>query len=321
MTKLKLNLLIASVLVACASIAPAQVILTQTTLSSAVTTSSGTTIPLTSATGVTAPSITNPNLATTLYVDREAMAVQSVSGTNITVQRGAMGTAATSHASGALVFVVPNYQGTKFGYIPAASCTRSTEVVLPRIYFPGGIISDCLGGQWTQGDSSQTTRTLFSGFRYPEPGGTAYTALQTNGTAPAAATQIECSEFDLSVSGNLTGLAVLNGTTVGTDNHWVILYDGTGNVLANSAVAGAVTAGASTYQKYAFTSKFYAVGPARYFACYGSNGTTDTVRHAITGTNDNILGGAVTGQVFGTAAAITVPSTFTTAKAPYFLAY
>jgi hypothetical protein len=53
----------------------------------------------------------------------------------------------------------------------------------------------------------------------------------------------------------------------------------------------------------------------------GSNGTTATIRHAITSTNDNILGGAVTTQVFGTAAAITVPSTFTTAKAPYLLVY
>ena len=302
-------------------VAYGQTILTQTTLAGAVTGTSPTTLSVASATGITAPSATNSQAQVTLFVDREAMAVNTVNGTFIGVQRGALGTTATSHANGALVFVVPNYLSTKFGYVPAGSCTRGNELALPRIQFVSGTISDCLGGQWVQGDSSQTTRSLYSGFRYPEPGGTAYTALQTNGTAPAANTQIECSELDLPFGQNLTGLAILNGTTVGTDNHWVILYDASGNVLANSATAGAVTAGASTYQKYAFTSKFYAVGPNRYFACYGSNGTTDTVRHAITGTNDNILGGAVTGQTFGTAAAITPPATFTTAKAPYFLAY
>jgi hypothetical protein len=192
-------------------------------------------------------------------------------------------------------------------------------LVLPRIAPVAGVISDCLGGVWVQGKALTITQP--SGLRFPEPGGTAYTALQTAGTAIAANTQIECTEIDTEAPQMLTGLGVLNGTTVGTDNHWVILYDATGNVLAKSAAAGAVTSGASTYQKFAFTAKYFAPGPNVYFACYGSNGTTDTVRHAITGTNDSQNGGAVTGQVFGTAASITVPATFTTAKAPYFLLY
>jgi hypothetical protein len=92
-------------------------------------------------------------------------------------------------------------------------------------------------------------------------------------------------------------------------------------VLANSAVAGTTTSGASTYQKLDFTSKYLAAGPNRYFACVQTNGTTDTIRHALTAVNDNINGGAVTTQVFGTVIAVTLPSTFTTAKAPYFLVY
>jgi hypothetical protein len=35
----------------------------------------------------------------------------------------------------------------------------------------------------------------------------------------------------------LTGIALLNGTTVGTDNRYAILYDNAGNALANSALA------------------------------------------------------------------------------------
>lgn len=328
-----------------------QTILTMTTLSAAVpgvnssVTSTAVTlrslVPVASATGINAPTANSVGVldyytATYLYVDRELMDVRGVSGTNITVVRGAEGTAATAHASGALVFVIPANLATFLGggapgaphTDPAGACTRGNELVLPRIQFTTGTISDCLGGQWVNGDSAQTTRTLVTGstsgsngYRYPEPGGTAYTALQTSGTAPAANTQIECSELDLPFSMYLSGLAPLNGTTVGTDKHWVLLYDSAGAVLANSATAGATTSTASIYQKYAFVTPYYAVGPARYFACYGSNGTTDTIRHAVTGTNDNILGGAVTGQTFGTAAAITVPSSFTTAKVPYFLTF
>lgn len=351
---IKAVLLVAGLLAA-TSLGFAQTILGTTTLSVAVQgmgsvngatpTGNMSIVTVASATGISAPtpntSLTSGLPATSesqtfLYVDRELMQVKGVSGTTITVIRGIGSTSAVSHASGALVFVVPEtaqivWSGGDYGFppaVPEGSCTRTSELYLPRIQFISGIISDCNNGQWINGDSLQTTRQWVhgstsgsNGFRYPEPGGVAYTALQTNGTAPAANTQIECTELDLPFSLFLQGLAPLNGTTVGTDKHWVILYDAGGTVLATSAAAGATTSGASTYQKYNFVTPYYAVGPARYFACYGSNGTTDTVRHAITTTNDNILGGAVTGQTFGTAAAITVPSSFTTAKAPYFMAF
>ncbi len=334
----------------CAPFAGAQTLLTNTTLSTAAQgmgsvngatpTGNLSIVSVTSATGISAPaantSLTSGLIATSeaqsyLYVDRELMQVKAVSGTTITVIRGMNGTSSPSHASGAIVFIVPSAVFGAWAGGPAdpqGSCTRSNELYLPRINFSSGIISDCNGGQWVNGDAAQTTRTLVTGstsgangFRYPDTGGTALTALETSGTAPAANTQIYCTEVDVPFNMYLQGLAPLNGTTVGTDKHWVILYDSAGAVLATSAVAGATTSGASTYQKYNFISPYYAVGPARYFACVGTNGTTDTIRHAATGTNDNILGGAVTGQVFGTSAAITVPSTFTTVKAPYFMAY
>ena len=338
-----------------APFAGAQTILTTTTLSAALQgmgsvngatpTGNMSILSITSATGISAPApntsftsglVSTSDAQTYLYVDRELMQVKAVSGTTITVIRGIGSTATAAHASGALVFVVPVsaqivWSGSTYGQAPAVpegSCTRASELYLPRIQFESGIISDCNNGQWVNGDSLQTTRqwvhgttTGANGYRYPDPGGTALTALQTSGTAIAANTQIECTELDLPFSMLITGLAPLNGTTVGTDKHWVILYDAAGAVLGTSAVAGATTSGASTYQKYPLLAPYFAVGPARYFACYGSNGTTDTVRHSQTATNDNILGGAVTGQVFGTAAAVTLPSTYTTAKAPYFMAY
>lgn len=338
--------------------AAAQTILTTTTLSAAAQgmgsvngatpTGNMSFISVTSATGINGPvantSFTSGLIATSdaqtyLFVDRELMQVKGLSGTTITVIRGMAGTGAASHASGAFVFVVPaaaigSWSGGGEGVggqgpsQPQGSCTRANELFLPRIHFASGAISDCDGGQWINGDAAQTTRSGVhgstsgaNGFRYPEIGAVLLSTIQTAGTAPAAATQIECTELDMPFSMNLSGIGILNGTTVGTDKHWVILYDSAGAVLANSAAAGVTTAGASVYQKYSFVSPYYVVGPGRYFACYGSNGTTDTVRHTLTQVNDNILGGAITGQVFGTAAAITAPTTFTSAKAPYFLVF
>jgi hypothetical protein len=198
---------------------------------------------------------------------------------------------------------------------------------LPRIHPASGTISDCIGGQWINGDALQTTRSVFGstsvfGLRLPDPGGTALTALETAGTAAGATTEEYCTELDVPFSMVATGLAPLNGTTVGTDKHIVILRDASGNKLANSATAGTTTSGASTYQHHDFTSKYYIVGPARYFGCMQANGTTDTVRHAITAVNNNVIAGKLTGQTFGTiVAAPTMPTTFTTALGPYFQIY
>lgn len=308
-------------LLALSSVGAAQSILVNTSLSSAVSDSNVQNIVVASATGINAPSSSDYTQATYLYVDRELMDVRAVNSTTIKVVRGAGGTFAAPHASSALVFVIPAYLSTYFAAIPQGSCTRSNELSLPRIQPQSGIVSDCVGGQWVNGDAQQSTRSQFNGFRYPDPGATALTALETAGTAAGAATEQYCTEIDLPYSALVTGLGILNGTTVGTDKHLVILYDSSGNVLANSAVAGAVSAGASTYQKYNFTSKYYAVGPARYFGCVMANGTTDTLRHAITAVNDNVLAGKLTGKTFGTVTSITPPASFTTALGPYFLVY
>src|SRR5271154_3585219 len=87
--------------------AHAQTILTNTTLSSAVSTGSATSVGVASATGISAPSTSDPTKATILYVDREAMYVTGVSATTISVIRGYESTAGRSHASSAVVFVIP----------------------------------------------------------------------------------------------------------------------------------------------------------------------------------------------------------------------
>ncbi len=275
-----------------------------------------------------------------LYVDQELMQVNYVpaSGTTVSVTRGYGGTAAGFHSSGALVWVIPVAAqpyaliAPDSGQAPAGACTRGatslsggletsqSTLYLPIIDTRNGIFYDCLGGQFQAGDNLPAALTQY---RWPAPnsGGTAYTSLNTNGTT-LAATTMYCTEIDLPFNKLLTGIAVLNGTTTGTDKHLVALYDATGNLLANSATAGATTSGTSAFQTFAFTTQYFAIGPAQYFGCMQTNGTTDTVRMIVTGTQDTYLTKGVTGQTFGTIpSTITVPTTFTTAVGPYEFVY
>jgi len=299
--------------------ASAQTILTQTTLAAAVTSTSQTFVTVSSATGITANS-------TVLFVADglgELLFVNSVNGTTIGVTRGSNGSqAASTHASGALVFVAPPYAIAT--QAPTGSCTRSNQLYLPVIALGVGgaesSIADCVGGQWVVADAKNSNAT-FSVVYHPQPGAVLYTGINTNGTT-LAATTMYCTELDVQQSKNVTGLAALLGTTGGTDKHISVLYDATGNLLANSATAGTTAGTASTYEHLDFTKKYYLVGPAKYYGCLQTNGTTATVRMLITSVQDGYTTKGVTGQTFGTIpATITVPTTFTTAVGPYWQLY
>jgi hypothetical protein len=328
-----------------ASALHAQTLLTTTTLSaaagntvsSALTTGNLGIVSLTSATGVSGPSVNTGNTAglatsnasTYLYVDRELMQVEAVSGTTITVVRGVGSTAAASHLSGALVFVLPaaamaNWGGGSYGQAPAVpqgSCTRTQELYLPRIQFISGMISDCLGGQWVNGDALQTQRTSFYRLEAPTIGAVSNAAaIGTNSTAVAA--ELYCTEVRLPYSRLLTGYAPHIGTTGGTDKWIVALYDSGGNLLANSAVAGATVGTANTWQATAFTSTYFAVGPAQYFACLMSNGTTATIDTVTTGKDDNILTfKSASAGTFGTLPNFTAPTAFNSVSGAYGYVY
>jgi len=304
-----------------ASMSFGQTILPTTTLSAAVTTSSATTIQVTSATGIVATS-------TVLFiadgVNGEAVFVNSVSGTSIGVTRGyqSLG-AARPHVSGALVFVASGNAILVVNVIPpSGSCTRSTLAYLPVISLGvnGGstYVSDCVGGVWVNG--SIVPKLMNFQLQLPAIGSVAYTGA---GTSTAKATNtMYCTEIDLPYNKYLTGLGMLNGATATTDKWVLALYDSSGNLLANSAVAGATASGASTFQKQAFTTPYYAVGPAQYFACaQGDSGTTATLNLIPTGTQDTLLVKKFASQTFGTLAAIAVPTAFTTASGGYWILY
>lgn len=142
--------------------------------------------------------------------------------------------------------------------------------------------------------------------------------LVTFGTDSAGiATQIWVCELQIPKNTLLTGLSYLIGSVGGTDKVIVIFYDVSGNILANSAVAGVTVGTASTFQRVAFTSTFPAK-PGKYYVGVSTNGTTAKIQTQIAGDHD---AGAIIGQTFGTLVAITPPSTFTAGKAPIVCTY
>lgn len=304
----------------------AQVILTPTTLSVASATNQQS-IVVASATP-NASTLDNFAVGTAVVIDNSLGFVTSVSGTRIGVNwANSSGTVNMPHASGALVWSArANFLPSRSANPPSGSCTRNQLQVIPVVNAFLGVATDCLGGRYVTGDRIQWPTSEVSS---PTPGGTAYTSINTNGTA-VGATTLYCSEIDVPESMLATGISVLNGTTVTGNLRYVILYDAAGNAIANSALAGQASVTASVYENYPFvntaatpaTGKFYVTGPARYFGCLQDNAVgSTTVRMAITGTNDNLLTKGQTGATFGTVPALVVPTTFTTAVGPYITLY
>lgn len=306
-----------------ASTLSAQIILTPTTLSSAITASQQTIVVASATPNTSTPdNFTGGRQPTGIIVDGEYMTVNAnyVSGTTINVVRGQGGTTATAHSSGALAWSgQANHISTKNVPQPAGgNCVRTQLEFLPVVNAFTQTVTDCNGGKWVRGNMVATPPSHVSA---PDPGATLYTGINTNGTA-VGATTLYCTEMNIKQSVLLTGLSILNGTTVTGNLRYAILYDSGGNLLANSALAGQGSVTASVYENYAFTRTFYAVGPARYFSCLQDNaGGSTTVRMAITGQSDQVLTKGQTGATFGTVPTLTVPTTFTTAVGPFMATY
>src|ERR1017187_2117467 len=144
-------------------------------------------------------------------------------------------------------------------------------------------------------------------------------ALATGGTdTTGIATQLWVCELQIVKNTLLTGLSYLIGSVGGTDKAIAALYDSAGNLLANSALAGATVGSASTFQRLAFTATFQAK-PGLYYVMVSTNGTTAHIQTQAAGDHN---AGVITAQTFGTLTTpITPPSTFTAAKAPIVMTY
>jgi hypothetical protein len=179
---------------------------------------------------------------------------------------------------------------------------------------PGSLQVQTLGGnasvQSAQGFGTPSIVQAPSKLPNTPLGAIALTGYNTNGTVHVAGT-MNLAEIYVPANMLVTGVGVLNGTTVGTNKWLVALYGADGTLLRNSAVAGVLTANASTFQEVAFTSTIV-LTPGKYFIGVQCDGTTDTSRRLVSTFQPNTLTAAVAGT-FGTVpATITVPTTHTT---------
>jgi hypothetical protein len=218
-----------------------QTALTATTLSSAVSTSYGTTITVASATGITV------SPATILYVDGEAMVVNSVSSTNIGVRRGAVGTAANPHLSGAMVLAGP--PAAFISYDPSGSCTNGQGLFL---YSP--IVNVRRGNQWL---CSSVTSRIVPGF-----GNIDFTPPQPTTAVASAAAKVTPSGPLFHITGALaiTGFNIPVGFDPKGGGTICVIPDGTFTTTTANNIGLASTAVVSktlcwTYD--ANTAKFY----------------------------------------------------------------
>lgn len=221
-----------------------------------------------------------------------------------------------SFATGAVVTFADDVETALIaqGYATAAATTDMSSMIAgqSQAMSQGGN-----NAMIPQGSAGYGTPTYYQGpLRLPviALGSAALTGYETNGVAQTAGT-FNLVDIYVPYWNTWTGIGVLNGTTVGTDKYLVALYGTNGALLANSAVAGTTTAGASVFQNVAFTSTIN-LAPGRYVLGVQLNGTTDTVRH-ILAANGSVPSTGTLAGTFGTVpSTITVPSTFTTAVGP-----
>lgn len=150
-----------------------------------------------------------------------------------------------------------------------------------------------------------TAFTRFTGW-VPDSLSGAGSGTQINGTA----TNVYLTQIKVHNNATLTGIAIDNGQTVGTNKYVVALYNALGVLVASSQVSGTLTAGAQTYQKVPFITPYSAAGGA-YWIGLTINGTTDSFVTIPAAGAANGLAGIIGSQTFGTpSATLALPTDF-----------
>jgi hypothetical protein len=215
-------------------------------------------------------------------------------------------------ASGAVV-TLPD--STEQSLIVQGLATASTTSAMSAIYGGPDQFLTVGGNVSPAPNAGVSTPTYYQGpLNLPNVplGGVALTGAIGASSVHVAGT-MNLSEIYVPYTQTWTGIGVLNGTTtVGTDNMLVALYGSDGKLLANSAVAGTLSATVSVFQNRAFTAPI-TLPPGRYFLGVQSNGTTATTNKFVAANGSNVCTAAIAGT-FGTVpATVTPPATFTTA--------
>lgn len=116
-----------------------------------------------------------------------------------------------------------------------------------------------------------------------------------------------------------TGGIVEVGGTGGTDLWNIELHSPTGATLATTLLTGTTAGTANTWQQIAFTTTYTLTTPGIYYVVLQSNGTTAKFA-SLNSPISSLLTGSATGTL-GTAASITVPTTYTANLGPKIVLY
>jgi hypothetical protein len=264
-----------------------------------------------------------------IVIDRESMDVQLINTTTcgVSVLRGVDGTAAVPHASGAVVYLGTPDKFATWDVPPGSACTAGTGAFLytPRINLKSGVVEDCVASRvvWSTGLLPGSADPQVS---YAQP----YSAISTfagpNSVAVNEATDVSgqfwFSQIFIPANVKLTGACQLNGNGTLADKMLFVLWDDTGAVLANTALAGVTQSGTAVYQCQPFVTAVNVTGPRTYFIGAQGNGTTAaSLALYASGSAPTNYGTGTKAGTFGTLATITPTVTFTANKGPIMTVY
>jgi len=146
-------------------------------------------------------------------------------------------------------------------------------------------------------------------------------ALTTGTSTTPGATTVYLTPIYVIAPCVLTGVAISNGETVGTDKYIAAIFDATGAPLGYSALAGTTTSGDDVFQTLALTASLPIVAPQLIYVGLYVNGTTDRFRSIPAAGAQAGYCGSVGSQTFGTVANVALPTTFTADKGPVCYVY
>lgn len=156
-------------------------------------------------------------------------------------------------------------------------------------------------------------------------------ALASVGGNTTDAIQLWVTDIWVPVNRFIKTVGVLQGGTAGTDTILVAIYNSAGTLIASSALAGvALNSSANSFLELtlaldgagATVTGVQLYGPGQYYVAVQGNGTAAGAIQTVATPYLDICAGSVAAGVFGTLpGSITVPTTFTTAKAPVVYVY
>ena len=154
-------------------------------------------------------------------------------------------------------------------------------------------------------------------------------ALASIGTNTTDIIQLWVTDILVPYNRIVSNISILSGGTATTDNWLAAIYDAYGTLIASTALAGQVLATGNTWQTQAIALTYargtttstaatsvQLYGPQQYFIVVQGSGTASGAIQTVPAPYQ-ICAGVIAAGTFGTIpATITVPTTFTAAKAP-----